>query len=446
MQTYTSNYGSTPQGQALASGQPNATNSTPPPGSSASSFPSDAALNTSFATANANNVNLALPGTRQGFINNSPIPGEQSNYDDLARQLFEYDTGVLNPKFAGTNPGLPGDAASFGRVDASPLAMTVGSSGLPASQGLSTATINPKYAYDAQSTQADSLSNLLDVLNRGISGSFDTTKSAYTSKVDAAQKALDTIVKLMSLKQDAIDKAAARASSGGLAGQKLTEAKNRLMADAKKGVTFTDLVLRYTPDGLSPSEIRDAYNQVNYYKKPASETESDVLQVIQNGKKSATPALTAERQKLQNNAKSALTDINKVSQLSQDPTQLLLAEIPGGLGARDYLAARNNVMDTIARLRTGSAMNKSEEALYQRFLPQLGDDKNTINNKIVRLKNYMNSFAGGKEVMGTDPTSYDGGQANQASANRPQIVKNLKSSGFNDNQIHEYLRRKGIDK
>jgi hypothetical protein len=408
MQTYTQG-GYSPQQQQLNAGQPNSVNSMPPPGSPSSAYGSDEALNSRYAAANESMMTANSPDTRQQLVSNSNIPAMSQNYDDLAKQLFEYDQGTLAPKFQGTNPGLPSDAASFGRVEASPLAMTIQGAGLPASQGLSTATGNPKYAYSSQIDQGSSILSLLDKLIGGINSGMTDVKGKNASNVAQAQSAIDTVYKIMGLKEDArqkeldrMERAADRAASRGKTGS-VEDAEVHAEADAKKGVTFTDLSLRYGST-VPLYKIREIYNNANYYKKAATESESDILKIVQEGKKPG--ALSAERMKLSSNTKSALSDLNRLKGMTNEG-QLALAELPGGLGARDYLATRNNIMDTIARLRTGAQMSKNEEETYKNFLPRLGDDKKTINNKISRLENYFNSFSGGKEVLGTDPTAYD---------------------------------------
>src|SRR6266702_1000400 len=212
MNTYTPSTGNTPQGQQLAQGQPNAANTQPPPGSPATAYPSDQQLNQSYSAANQTLVNQGTPDKRQQYITNSNLPAMQSNYDDLAKQLFEYDSSVLSPKFQGQNPGTPTDAASFGRVDASPLGMTVGSAGLPASSGIYNP--NPKYAYTAQIDQGNNIANLLTTLLGGMGKEFGSRVGQYKSDTQGAQSALDSVFKIMQLKQDAEDKANARSGTG----------------------------------------------------------------------------------------------------------------------------------------------------------------------------------------------------------------------------------------
>ena len=182
---------------------PNPSNTQAPPSpltNNLASFPSDQALNSQYSSANANLVNLGTADTRQQYLTNSNLPAMQTNYDDLARQLFEYDTGVLNPKFAGENPGTPSDAAAFGRVEASPLGMTPQSAALPANQGMWGS--NPKYAYTSQVAQANSLTDLMDTLIKGMGSEFGMRTGTYKSDRLAAQDALDAVFKVMGLKID----------------------------------------------------------------------------------------------------------------------------------------------------------------------------------------------------------------------------------------------------
>lgn len=211
MNTYTPPQGNTPQGQAVATAMPNSTNTTPPPGvtpgmqaGDMSSFPSDQSLNNSFQGANAANITANLGSTRQGYVNDEGLPGMQTNYDDLAKKLFQYDQGTLDPKFAGTNPGTPTDAASFGRVDASPLAMTLQTLGLTGDKALSSGNGNPKFNYNIQNTQADSLNSLIGILLSGMSSRLSGAKSTNAANVNASQAALDAVTKIMGLKQDTV--------------------------------------------------------------------------------------------------------------------------------------------------------------------------------------------------------------------------------------------------
>lgn len=202
--TYTASAGLTPQGQAVASNMPNATNTTPPPNPLASnmaSYPSDQQLNSQYAGATQNLAAIDSPVNRQALIANSNLPTMQTNYEDLSRQLFEYDKGVLSPKFGGNlNPNLPPDAASFGRVDASPLAMTVGSSQMPTLQALGGA--NPTHAYAGQISQANSLADLIGSLVESQRGELGARIGSFTTQRQGALDTLNAILGIMNNKKD----------------------------------------------------------------------------------------------------------------------------------------------------------------------------------------------------------------------------------------------------
>lgn len=107
-------------------------------------------------------------------------------------------------------------------------------------------------------------------------------------------------------------------------------------------------------------------------------------------------------------AQSGLTSLANLTQMLQnDPSVLQAAETPGqGLplvggyianatGAGDYNAEANNVLDALARVRTGAAMTSSEEAFYKKLLPKAGDSPQTIQSKLANLQVAFNSFLGG---------------------------------------------------
>jgi hypothetical protein len=212
---YTPSSGLTPQGQQFAQGQPSATNTQAPPPSQTTpnpltsdlaSFPSDQQLSSQFQTANTNLLPFGTASGRQQYVDNSNLGSMQTNYDDLAKKLFEYDQGKLNPQMQGQNPGTASDAPAFGRVEASPLGMTEQGAALPASQGIYNP--NPKYAYAAQTTQGNSLADLLGTLNKGIGDTFAARVGTYKSDKQAAQDALDSVLKVMGMKSTVAQKQA----------------------------------------------------------------------------------------------------------------------------------------------------------------------------------------------------------------------------------------------
>lgn len=105
------------------------------------------------------------------------------------------------------------------------------------------------------------------------------------------------------------------------------------------------------------------------------------------------------------------------SQLSQDEGVLTRTTIPGqnlpivgGLisniaGTGEYKATAQNVLDALARARTGAAMTKQEEAFYERMLPRAGDSEQTVQAKIATLQEAFAPFLNYTGTGATDLTS-----------------------------------------
>lgn len=124
-------------------------------------------------------------------------------------------------------------------------------------------------------------------------------------------------------------------------------------------------------------------------------------------------------------AQSGVGALGQLSQMIQnDPSLVNETAIPGqntpfigGLvsrlaGTGQYNALANQVLDAIARARTGAAMTKTEEAFYRNLLPQAGDNPTTINTKLQQLYQAFQPFLGGGSDSPTDLLS----QLNAATA------------------------------
>lgn len=101
-----------------------------------------------------------------------------------------------------------------------------------------------------------------------------------------------------------------------------------------------------------------------------------------------------------NNANSGLTDLEDLaSQISQDPSVLKKASIPGGglartlTGTTDFEAAKKNVVDVIARLRSGAAISEGEQKTYMSLLPGYADTPQSASSKLQRLYQLLSSFS-----------------------------------------------------
>lgn len=118
----------------------------------------------------------------------------------------------------------------------------------------------------------------------------------------------------------------------------------------------------------------------------------------QSGQKS--PSLNATQIQQANNAQSALGDLQTIrDSISSDPSVLLKDSIPGGSLARrltgtgNYDTAKQNVVDVIARLRSGAAISQDEANRYMSMLPTGADNQQVALQKIDRLGNLLSSFA-----------------------------------------------------
>ncbi len=122
----------------------------------------------------------------------------------------------------------------------------------------------------------------------------------------------------------------------------------------------------------------------------------------------ATPKLNATQIQQANNANSALADVQAVAQaIQQDPGVLIRDAVPGGsiarrlTGTTDYDAAKQNIVDVIARLRSGAAITQDEANRYMSLLPTIGDTQESAMNKLYRLSSLLSGFAN-PQAVGTN--------------------------------------------
>lgn len=123
--------------------------------------------------------------------------------------------------------------------------------------------------------------------------------------------------------------------------------------------------------------------------------------------------LSAEASKIVSNAQTglqALTDFE--SAIAQDPTVLAKRTIPGrgalggllggALGTRGADAAANQIVDVIARLRTGAAITNDEAKRFEAFIPQASDPENVRQQKLNYLRNQFQMVASRSNGAGSD--------------------------------------------
>jgi hypothetical protein len=134
-----------------------------------------------------------------------------------------------------------------------------------------------------------------------------------------------------------------------------------------------------------------------------------------NGEGAKKP-LNASQNKEKNNAISAIKDIQGMRDaLKKDSSASFKSSLPGGsltqrlTGTSGYATARKNVVDSIARLRSGAAITEDEAKRYNAMLPNSFDDAEAASAKLDRLEELLYSFtypeggssAGTEEILGT---------------------------------------------
>lgn len=110
-------------------------------------------------------------------------------------------------------------------------------------------------------------------------------------------------------------------------------------------------------------------------------------------------ALNSTQLQQKNNAVSALKDIKNIrTELANDGEAALKSSLPGGsftqrlTGTTGYTAAKKNIVDVIARLRSGAAITPSEAQMYERQLPGSFDSPEEASKKLDRLEELFTSF------------------------------------------------------
>lgn len=120
-------------------------------------------------------------------------------------------------------------------------------------------------------------------------------------------------------------------------------------------------------------------------------------------------ALSAEAAKSQSNALAGIEAINDFrTGVSSNPSAFRNTLIParslfGGavgnaLGTGQIDAASQQIIDVIARLRTGAAISKEEESRFKQFIPLPGDSETVREQKLGYLERQFNRVA--QEVAG----------------------------------------------
>jgi hypothetical protein len=134
------------------------------------------------------------------------------------------------------------------------------------------------------------------------------------------------------------------------------------------------------------------------------------------GQEGDAQPLSAEASKVVSTAQSGLDSLGQLAQqISKDPSVLTKSAISGAvnplgitgqlLGTGEFETARQNVVDVIARLRTGAAISKDEEGRFLKLVPQAGDTPDVVNQKLSMLQSQFQQVANRTGSSGSDTQS-----------------------------------------
>jgi hypothetical protein len=160
----------------------------------------------------------------------------------------------------------------------------------------------------------------------------------------------------------------------------------------------------YSRENLMADINRDPANTEDYIKHYA------MLDEVFNPKAEEQPALTGEARNRALKAQSGLASISTLEQaVAADPGAFQRQALPNPLGitarltgTTDVRAATDNLVDVIARMRSGAAITDDEAKRFARLLPQPGDSQQSAALKLANiraeLESYMQPSAGSPSI------------------------------------------------
>ncbi len=296
----------------------------------------------------------------------------------------------------------------------------------------------------------------------------DLIDAVYDIGTKSEQRKLDalsnTAKQNFSLLQDTINFTQSLSADATKNGDVATAAKLAQLAQPdQNSPTFRDDLAKYNaqvsaiqatmkPDALRQAQINNINSEINARNNPTnpdnilSVADATTLGLPYGTTKQAAANLgitpkkpaTAQQQLVINNAQSGLGAIQTIEAKVFpngvfDKSQLQLAAIPLSLGARDTATALKEAADVITRLRTGAALNESEQKFYSGQLPSYLDSEKTVKYKLDLLKSLYAGAAGSSVTIsnGTDTYTFD-------NIMTPEARKNLRDALQSDYTITSY--------
>lgn len=171
------------------------------------------------------------------------------------------------------------------------------------------------------------------------------------------------------------------------------------------GVGIDEVAQRMTQalaqgDSKGYAALADLYDRIYKYEQDAAST-------------GAGEPLSAEASKVISNAQSGLDSLSILEgAINSDPGILGRSAISGTvnpfgitgnlLGTGQFETAKQNVIDVIARLRTGAAITNDEAGRFAKLIPQPADNPAVVQQKLQMLRNQFQQVANRTGSAGTD--------------------------------------------
>lgn len=384
------------------------------------------ATQNAFGQVNQQMQNTQTPGARQGYLDATNLGAAQGNYDALAKQLASYDSSVLQPQFAGANPGQSSD------MPYNPLGYTPNISYLTPSTPTGVYDANPTFGLNAQADQGNSIVNLLGTLSKTIANETSRGTNKYTSDLKSLASMLGPLndiltqnTNLSMKKAELAEAAASRANSAANKAPSPLDLKKTVLAALQQvqgpdlHVSPTDYARIKNEAGLIGVDAKDFDSWAQQYRNPdqAKLFPTDAYQVD-------PAALTAQErtanQKVQdqqvatNNlngfADEIMTNWGKMS-----PEEKAMGMIPGlnQVGALAPNIIKNDSVfydQMIKNLKAsiGGRLTNQEINLFHQQIPGPLDSAETAQYKINTLKGMVAAKLSNPSSTVTSPSTNSG--------------------------------------
>lgn len=488
-QTYTPAGGLTPQAQALQ-GQQDILSQITGMAKNAGSDPTSA-IQGAFSNAAAAAQPAQVQQATQQLTQQAGIPALQNQQGDLGKifQMYLSDNN-LSQKYSSPSLGTPNSQMYNSGLQNSPQAMQglfagyqnqVANPYLASPTAIVNALSQPSgQGFQGFSTPTGNTGAMTQVptaansLISGLQGLISNETSLVNSKAQDYTTGYQNIMNgIGNLLGNQATTAFAQTQPGTpAANQKL---ENSIQQDIKNGMTLQQALLKYRSQ-TDPNSIYGIYNTVHSSDKPGTKgsagwgTAKESAQELANLGITGAPVTQAANSQKQTGKKYQLKTIGS-KQYNYDSSTGTIYDLSGNKVDTSVATGAAELQDKFDKLKTAwnayvkaptpesyKNYNTQKQTLGDSLYYQLTKSRafqgmQRMIDKMPNPNNPIDMYAGGAEGSFTGfenqlNLTLDGSKtaATNTGGNRQAVVDKLKQSGYNDNQIHEYLRTKGIDK